>query len=77
MITKPQSGNCGVQRASTNYMKLIPKALEANIKSTCAFYFEAQFKRYRMMLTDTYQCLYSKFQVLKTAKRLTGEQAIA
>lgn len=45
ILTKPQSGNCGVQRVSTNYMKLIPQSQQANTKTTCAFYFEAQFKR--------------------------------
>lgn len=58
-------------------MGLIPQSQQANTKSTCVFYFEAQFKGHRMMLTDMYQCLYSKFQVLNTSKRLTGEQAMA
>lgn len=48
MITKPQSGNCRVQRASTNYMKLIPQSQQDSTKSTCVFHFEAQFKGHRM-----------------------------
>lgn len=58
-------------------MKLIPQSQQVNTKSTYAFHFEAQCKGHRMMLTDTYQRLYSKFHVVKTAKKLTGEQAIA